>query len=366
MGNGGMMRARVRRRSGLRRGALSAVCLSALFCAGCGAAVLTELNIDPDSITVSGLSSGGFMAVQLHVSQSRLFSGVGIIAAGPYACARTGPWPELVTATTVCMDLQGDFAPFAGPPSPAASVQLSDAAYRRGRIDDPVNLRDDRVYLFSGTKDRTVPTPVVDALAEYYAAYVDGDAILYRRDLPAGHGMPTMSAGIECSRTDAPYINDCDFDAAGEILRHLYDGRLSVPDESGEGALREFDQTSYVPGGRSSGDIGLAATGYVFVPPRCERGTLCRLHVVLHGCRQYAGVLGTRFIDEAGYNDWAVANDIVVLYPQTEPIVSWRPERSNPRGCWDWWGYTGDGFYERDAPQIAALTAMVRRLAALR
>lgn len=361
-----MKRARPRRRFGPRRRALSTVFLSAWLCAGCGAAALPELNIDPDSITVSGLSSGGFMAVQFHVAQSKLVSGAGVIAAGPYACARTGPWPDLVNAATICMDIQGDLAPFAGPPSPAASVSLTDAAYRQGRIDDPANLRDDRVYLLSGTNDRTVPTPVVDALAEYYAAFVDHGAIRYRHDLPAGHGMPTMAAGIDCSETGAPYINDCDFDAAGEILRHLYDGRVAAPDESGEGALREFDQTAHFPGGRSSGDIGLAATGYVFVPSRCERGTRCRLHVVLHGCRQHAGAVGTRFIDEAGYNDWAVANDIVVLYPQTEPIVSWRPERANPRGCWDWWGYTGEGFYDRSAPQIATLAAMVRKLAALR
>jgi poly(3-hydroxybutyrate) depolymerase len=35
----------------------------------------------------------------------------------------------------------------------------------------------------------------------------------------------------------------------------------------------------------------------------------------------------------------------------------------NPRGCWDWWGYTGLHFLERDAPQMLAVRRMLSRLA---
>jgi hypothetical protein len=34
----------------------------------------------------------------------------------------------------------------------------------------------------------------------------------------------------------------------------------------------------------------------------------------------------------------------------------------NLQGCWDWWGYTGLDFLGKDAPQIAAIWAMVERL----
>jgi poly(3-hydroxybutyrate) depolymerase len=44
------------------------------------------LDIDPSKVTVSGLSSGGFMAVQMHVAYSSVFSGAGIFAGGPYYC----------------------------------------------------------------------------------------------------------------------------------------------------------------------------------------------------------------------------------------------------------------------------------------
>lgn len=38
--------------------------------------------IDPNAISVSGLSGGGFMAVQLHVADSEMFMGAGVVAGG--------------------------------------------------------------------------------------------------------------------------------------------------------------------------------------------------------------------------------------------------------------------------------------------
>jgi len=34
----------------------------------------------------------------------------------------------------------------------------------------------------------------------------------------------------------------------------------------------------------------------------------------------------------------------------------------NPRGCWDWWGYTGPDYHTHTAPQIHAVKAMLDRL----
>lgn len=54
-----------------------------------GAATLPSYNADPKSVSVSGLSSGGFMAVQLGVAYSGTFqTGFGVFAGGPYDCAR--------------------------------------------------------------------------------------------------------------------------------------------------------------------------------------------------------------------------------------------------------------------------------------
>lgn len=52
-------------------------------------AALGAYNVDPNSISVSGLSSGGFMSAQLGVAYSDTFKvGFGVFAGGPYDCAR--------------------------------------------------------------------------------------------------------------------------------------------------------------------------------------------------------------------------------------------------------------------------------------
>jgi poly(3-hydroxybutyrate) depolymerase len=44
------------------------------------------LRLDPASVTVSGLSSGGFFAHQVHVAFSGTVSGAAILAGGSYGC----------------------------------------------------------------------------------------------------------------------------------------------------------------------------------------------------------------------------------------------------------------------------------------
>jgi poly(3-hydroxybutyrate) depolymerase len=48
---------------------------------------LGTLPIDPAQISVSGISSGAFMANQLHVAHSAQLMGAGLIAGGLYGCA---------------------------------------------------------------------------------------------------------------------------------------------------------------------------------------------------------------------------------------------------------------------------------------
>jgi poly(3-hydroxybutyrate) depolymerase len=350
-----------RRVLGATLAALGACLLAASASAGGN---LPALAVDRAGITVSGLSSGAFMAHQLHVAYSGTFSGAGIIAGGPFACASTSAWPLLATATTVCMDLKDDWFPFVGPPSLGASVEITRRAAAENTIDDTVNLADDRVYLFTGKRDETVPSSVVAVVRDYYREFLDDERIEYVADVDAGHGFATKDEGVACGVTASPYLNDCDYDTAGEVLAQLYEGALQAPaTEADPDALQSFDQAPFVPGGDPA-EYSLGDTGYFYVPARCTGGVRCRLHVVLHGCRQSASTLGTRFIEGAGYNRWAETNGIVMLYPQARPTSSWWISRTNPRGCWDWWGYTGAGYYEHEAPQMRAIVAMVKRLAA--
>lgn len=49
---------------------------------------LPALGASVTGATVSGISSGGFMAVQMHVIYSDHFSGAGVVAGGPFYCAQ--------------------------------------------------------------------------------------------------------------------------------------------------------------------------------------------------------------------------------------------------------------------------------------
>ena len=83
------------------------------------------------------------------------------------------------------------------------------------------------------------------------------------------------------------------------------------------------------------------AVGWLYVPTDCKDGApaaaKCRLHVAFHGCEQYQDKIDDDFYWDGGYNRWAEANDIVVLYPQTTQASV------NPNRCWDFWRYSGSG-----------------------
>lgn len=60
-----------------------------LLASGAAAGALSAYNVDPSSVSVSGVSSGGLFAVQLGVAYSNIFPvGFGVFAGGPYDCAR--------------------------------------------------------------------------------------------------------------------------------------------------------------------------------------------------------------------------------------------------------------------------------------
>ena len=306
---------------------------------------LPRLNIAPDSLTVSGISSGGYMAVQYQVAYSKSIAGAGVIAGGPWFCAQD----TLSKALGECLKA-ADRAP-----DTAALVTAARTAAREQRIDDVAGLAGDRVWLFHGSRDETVGRPVTDALADFYAAFMDRKQIRYETNVPAAHGFPTLDAGIACSTASEPWINDCDYDAAGALLQQLY-GPLAEPSKTNGGKLIAFDQARYASAtARSS----LAPIGYAFVPAPCATGEQCRLHVAFHGCRQGTEVVGRAFVNDAGYNRWAASNRIIVLYPQAKKSL-FMP--MNPQGCWDWWGYTGPDYATRDAAQMSSVRQMIEAL----
>jgi len=323
------------------------------FCAATLAAEpLPRLGADASAFTVSGVSSGGYMAVQLHVAHSSRVKGVAALAAGPYYCAQGSLWGAMNNCMT----------PGGWNPLPDANLLKSHAErFARERAIDPTgNLASARVWLFSGTQDRTVVPEVVDALRGFYLLYKANPVVV--REKPAGHGMVTEQAGNACGATEPPFINDCDYDAAGALLRHLL-GSLSPAAAKPSGRLVAFDQKAFAAGNAYA--ISMADEGYAYVPHACD-GERCRIHVAFHGCRQgiedgerVMRASRANFVRDAGYNRWADTNRLIVLYPQAIARYWWV---YNPRGCWDWWGYTGIQYATKAGPQIQAVLGMVERL----
>ncbi len=305
---------------------------------------LASYSIDKNEISVSGISSGAYMAGQFHVAFSASLKGAGIIAGGPYDCAQ-----GLVTnALYQCMKTT------LGGPDPAALFAGAQERAAAGEIDDPTNLTGDKVYLFAGTRDATVlPEVVAQVPAFYAAAGLPAGNLLFVDDLVAGHAMITEDFGGACGETGSPFINDCDYDQAGEILKHIY-GALDAPDPDDPGRLIAFDQSEFLGDPKRH---GMNEIGYVFVPGDCEGDADCRLHVAFHGCKQTTDHIGEQFPTHAGYNAWAASNGIVVLYPQ-----AWATS-TNPNGCWDWWGYDDADYATKTGRQMAAVKAMIDRLA---
>ncbi len=311
--------------------------------AACAAVTLPQLKIDKTQTTVSGLSSGGFMAVQLHVAYSATFQkGAGIVAGGPFYCAEG----SVTNATGRCM------ASPAGIPTSALVTTTNNWA-NQGLIDPVANLQASKVYLFSGSLDSTVKPGSMDALRTYYNSFVPAANVVYKKDIAAEHAMVTDDFGSACSVKGAPYINDCNFDLAGAILGQLY-GSLNARNDAAlpEGNFVEFNQGQFVT------NHGMSTTGWAYIPQACQAGgtATCRLHVVLHGCQQNVTLVQQKYVRNTGYNRWADSNNIVVIYPQTSTAAT--------NSCWDWWGYDSANYAKKSGPQMAAIKAMVDQVSA--
>ena len=315
-----------------------------LFAAAANAAPLPGYNVDISATSVSGISSGGYMALQFSTAHSDIVSGVGVIAGGPYRCAAEG----VNAALGACMQ---------GQPDPLQAIAETETAAANGSIAHPSNLSRQRVWLFSGYNDGVVRQSVMNSLYDSVTHFVPPSQVYYQNTLGAGHAMITQQYGADCRLTDAPFLNDCDYDGAGLLLQHIY-GKLTAPvaGESG-GEIMSFDQAAFTQ--RNSLNTGLAKEGYLYVPQACARQEPCRVHVAFHGCRQYADEIDDGFYRNAGYNQWADNNRIIILYPQTQASLV---DPLNPKGCWDWWGYSGADFANRNGVQIHAVRSMLDQL----
>jgi poly(3-hydroxybutyrate) depolymerase len=319
-----------------------------------GAVPLPKYNVDTSKTTVSGLSSGGFMANQLGVAHSSLFKGVGIFAAGPYMCAGHNNY-------TACMYNASISA------SQLTTMQNSLNSFSSsGAIDNKSNIAGQKIFMFVGTSDSTVgPNPMNALQTQYTNNGVPAGNLLHVQRSGTAHVFPTdfdSTGNNSCSSAASPYISNCGYDGAKAVLQHFY-GTLNPRNNApAAGNYIEFDQTAF-----SSGNPGMASTGWVYVPQNCKDGAQCKVHVSLHGCQQSYSKIGDKYIKNTGYTRWADTNSIIVLFPQTvvdntSRQTSASGSLANPNACWDWIGWYGGNFAQKNGTQLKAIKAMVDQL----
>lgn len=339
----------------------------AVIAGGCSeqpADSLPVLGADRAQTSVSGISSGAYMAGQFEMAHAKDVVGAAIIAGGPYGCSESlyadvipGPGTALLNLTKAVNGCMLNALQAFGVPNPDQLAQRAERLAEHNRIDPMADVKADRIYLFSGKNDTTVVPAIVEAARKFYEDIgVPADNILFVSDIPAGHAFVTADRGPSCDHSGKPYIVDCDYDQAGALLRQIY-GPLKEPAEQPTGQLIVFDQNAFTHG---LSNHGLSDQGLAYVPQFCQANAGCRVHIAFHGCGQNRTFVGDAFARDSGFARWADTNNIIVLFPQTAATPL------NPQGCWDWWGYTGPDYLTRQAPQITAVYRMLEQLSSPR
>jgi len=117
---------------------------TALAANGSAATSLPAYNVGPHTVTVAGISSGGYMAVQLQVAFSQSIFGTAVFAGGPYYCAQG----SVNSALGYCEN--GNGIPL------QTLIDYTNNQAASGKIDPTSNIANKPIYMFSGTNDTTV------------------------------------------------------------------------------------------------------------------------------------------------------------------------------------------------------------------
>lgn len=313
---------------------------------------LEQYNVDHSQISVSGISSGAAMATQMHVIYSKTFMGVGMIAGPPFACSEA----NIGWALTACMTTPSLL-------SAAVLESTTTAGAAVGNIDATSNMAHDKVFILNGKSDTTIDPGVGKVDQAFYEHFVrDPGNVMTVFDLNSVHTMPTDNYGGPCDQDAEPthYMSNCNYSAAFHLLNHMYGGHLRRPTRATTlgGKLMMFSQEDffYVT---TPGMYSMDTQGYIYIPTGClDKSQKCKLHVAFHGCKMGRQLIGEAFVRHGGYNEVGELNNIIILYPQAIPSTV----PFNPKGCWDWWGYTGALFATNSGFQPTALKRMINRV----
>lgn len=196
----------------------------------------------------------------------------------------------------------------------------------------------------------------MDAVDQYYgkvyeklAVQPTAGGLRYLKQLPADHSVPTDNIiGLKVGSQ----VGDCKAFASPHLNAYeVFDGRATD-------TYKALMPKRASPSCRNSASRDNRAR-CTWPSTAAGRGTGSMVSASFPSL--YGGDSGwTHFVENAGYNEWADANDIVVLYPQAEFQGS--IQHAKPQGCWDLWGYTDANYHTRDGQHIKAVWKMVQAL----
>jgi len=338
-----------------------------------------RLGVDVDAVSISGLSAGAWMAVQYHITHNSDVMGVASVAGGPYHCAGTSSFlcdyafffmpADSCQAMYICSATADKLLPMGfywGPPDHDKSIDSALEQISQGNADPLETMQQDRIWIFtSGREDVTphdtmVPHDVAVELNAFYESLSQSPGVNFSGEIAfidsiqAEHGflVDNASSADNCDFFGSPFINDCSYSTAGELLNFIYPNRPTEATPAA-GELISFEQAAVA-------EATMAENGHIYIPASCV-GSNCPLHIALHGCGQHQDQIDANttngnsqyFFRDSGYNPWADQHGVLILYPQVAP------SGDNPYGCWDWWGYSGKNYFQKSAPQQSAIDSMV-------
>jgi len=413
-------------------------------------AISSTFSQEKSKLTISGISSGGFMANQMATIYSSEFSGVGTVAGGFYYCAEDylpkkikqdantigttnlflfEPTSKMISDTlNPFIIFQGAnpqtwFRPQKGNPiyrSVAVCMGEPDKAqlelsYLKKNEDhhlvDPLfNLRDQKAYIFQGQSDSVLNSKMQNKLKDHYLAVGLKEENILLEVGEGSHNFPTdRTDGIDCGSEEVPYVSSCGLNVAGNILKHLI-GKEMKRGEVNRAHIYIVDQTQLQNFNKPEEEWAqpspsIAPYGYLYASDKCLQAPgACQLHVALHGCKmsdsyqesfqtQYQNQVNAykilsmrtkkdwrgfynvlpsiedkvnqygllKFVLDSGYGEYADGNDLMILFPQT-----WITENNypyNPKGCWDWFGWTDENYATKNGAETKWLMPFIRSIA---
>lgn len=407
-------------------------------------------STDQIKYTISGISSGGFMANQMGTIFSSQFSGVGTVAGGFYYCAQdylpkkvkedantigTGdlflfePTTQILTDTlNPFVILTGAnpgswFRPQKGNPiyqSVAVCMGRPDKAklpmdYLSANVEskliDPLsNLADQKVFIYHGKADSVLKVKMQEKLKSYYLSVGVKESNIATLTGEGSHNFPTdRTDGIACEKEEVPYVSSCNLNVAGKILDHLIDENLTRADFNKDHIYIVDQTTNLLNTSKEEKDwvtpvTSIAPYAYLYASNKClNHPESCHMHIALHGCKmsdsynedfqtQYQNQVNNfkivtmrtkkddliipnmpviedktnnygllKFVLDSGYINYAEQNDLMILFPQT-----WITEKNfpyNPKGCWDWFGWTGDNYATNTGSETKWLMEFIHSVA---